>query len=102
MGVKETALSHLERLGEAGQTDWCCCRSSEQGSEQQICGNGLGDQYTSLMGRQAGGEAKGLEEALIVAQARSKVEREGLWAWKQSVFHLCFREVAWGEKAREM
>lgn len=52
------------------------------------------------MGRQAGGEAKGLEEALTGAQARSKVERKGLRAWKQS--HLYFREVAWGEKAREM
>lgn len=54
------------------------------------------------MGRQAGGEAKGLEEALTGARARSKVERKGLRAWKQSVFHLYFREVAWGEKAREM
>lgn len=95
--LQETALSCLER-----QTDQCRCKSSEQnrGSKQQICGNELGDQYTSLMGRQAGGEAKGLEEALTGAQARSKVERKGLRAWKQS--HLYFREVAWGEKAREM
>ena len=72
MGVKEAALSHSERFGvdfgEVGQTDWCQCKSSEQNraSKHQTCSSGLRGQYTSLTGRQAGGEAKGLEEALIM------------------------------------
>lgn len=65
---KELPYRTLERLGEVGQMDWCQRRSSEpnRGSKRQSYGSGLGGQCTSLMGRQAEGEAKGLEDAFIL------------------------------------
>jgi len=73
VGVTEAACSHSEifaiDFGEVRQMDQCQCKSSEQNmaNKHQSCGSGLGGHCTNLMGRQAGGEAEGLEEALTVA-----------------------------------